>query len=794
MTPEDFETYGSEVVEEIVRSWTSTYQYHIARLDPEAGAASPACRYVVAFSLPLNAVPVPCDVLRVFFSLVAAEEPMVVFNLESHDLQQYWVLQKDSQTNRWRPVPGQQLISLGFDSFESFIEARLNEKDGSRTVLDLRTPFEESRLLPPPAYSDSEDGEEGDDWDEEGSQAQDNLLAPSITHDNTTHADRELMRSALQAAGLPCDGNLSLPEILASIFDAADETSCGLLHHHEVMQLLTSTLSGLGLELWDIHLLAASAQENAEGLIEYKAFVQAAPEIIEALQFRRLAYKKAGFPKAIVTPEAVQICHGDEIAETVRTLTELFDQCADPNLEGMMTRSCFKDCLACRHDRISPQELQHLMQMMPEDEDGRVTYADLQENLEMLRVDSLHNALVETDIASLRKHIILLLRRQGLNADCSMYLWNLKRVLLQADQLCLSRLQIHVLLCMTSANMKGMVNCYDFLQVCCAVIPHMFSSELFVAFAANVANEQADATKRAELAELEAMTKGMTAAAGGGEEEEKAPVEEAVAEVDREQVEKSLTHAFSLLDDGRRGVLSAETLHKVLTSADAQVQGCQLSDAELVGLAAEMSVDQNGDVAYKEHVQTWVPILFELRKSRLYETYLVKEPFKEIKKPDLTELEKQFPVLPPELTQIGERRGSRRHSKGSKPSKECDEDGESGKRSRLRRSDVARESTSSAVGQGSSNLHMLRLGKMNRSPEEGVAGTGSKMIQRKSTLEGKRTISLEEQPPVYGVGGRGEERRRQRGLIPEPIQRRSSKRLSSKDPPRRASSKDASGL
>merc|ERR1719161_1060954 len=134
----------------------------------------------------------------------------------------------------------------------------------------------------------------------------------------------------------------------------------------------------------------------------------------------------------------------------------------------------------------------------------------------------------------------------------------------------------------------------------------------------------------------------MTAAAV---EEEQAPAaEEVVAEVDREQVEKSLTHAFSLLDDGRRGVLAAETIHKVLTSADAQVQSCQLSEAELIGLAAEMSLDQNADVAYKEHVQTWVPILFELRKSRLYEPYLVKEPFREIQKPDLTRLEEEFPL------------------------------------------------------------------------------------------------------------------------------------------------------
>merc|ERR1719160_184048 len=398
-----------------------------------------------------------------------------------------------------------------------------------------------------------------------------------------------IMKKALQAAGLPHEGKVSLPNVVACIFDAADEASSGLLHHHEVMELLTSTLPGMGLELWDIHMLMSSAQENEEGLIEYKTFVQAAPEIVQALRLRRAAYTASGLPLATVTQEAVQIVNGDEINETVRVLTELFEQCADPSLEGLMSRSCFHDCLACRHDRISPQELQRLMQMMPEDEYGRVQYAELQPNLENLRAEAIHNALVETDVESLRKHLILLLRRHGLTSDGTMPIWNLKRVLLQADQLCLTRLQIHVLLCMSVPNMNGMVDINDFLKVTCSVIPQMFDSEHFSNFAQNAANEQADATRRAELAELEAMTKGLQAA--NKNKEEGPPTEETVGEVDREQVEKSLTHAFSLLDDGRRGVLPPDTIHKVLTSANQEVQSCQLSDPELRGLIAEIVVD-----------------------------------------------------------------------------------------------------------------------------------------------------------------------------------------------------------
>jgi len=679
MTPEEFQADGAAIVDQIVSSWTTKYLFHIAKLETQDSH-----KYEVAFSQPLAGTPVPAEVLRVIFSLEAlpsatGKNSALAFQFESSDLVHYWALASSLNAKGWKPVEGQQFLSLGYGSFESFIESRLNEKDNVRTVLDLRTDFEESRLLPPPAYSESDEEGSGDfDFtDEDGAGAQDEGFMTIPAVDVSGLPEKLMMEKALQAAGLPHEGNVSLPDVIACIFDAADETSSGLLHHHEVMQLLTSTLPGLGLELWDIHMLMSSAQENEGGLIEYKAFVQAAPEIIQALRLRRASYTASGLPKTTVTPEAVQIVNGEEINETCRVLMEILEQCADPSLEGLMSRSCFHECLACRHDRISPQELQRLMQMMPEDEDGRVTYAELQPNLENLRAEAIHNALVETDISSLRKHLILLLRRHGLTSDSTVPIWNLKRVLLQADQLCLTRIQIHVLLCMSVPNFHGMVDVNDFLKACCGVIPRMFDSEHFSNFAQNAANEQAEVTRRAELAELEAMTKGMQAAAKT-EEQGPAAEEQPVVEVDREQVEKSLTHAFSLLDDGRRGCLPAETMFKALTSADAQVQSCQLSDPELRGLAAEIVLDQNGEVAYKDHVQTWVPILFELRKTKIYEPYLQREPFVNtpgLKAPDLSQLEEEFPLLPPELVQLGgERRHSRRLSKGSKnSSKEYDE-------------------------------------------------------------------------------------------------------------------------
>jgi len=328
----------------------------------------------------------------------------------------------------------------------------------------------------------------------------------------------------------------------------------------------------------------------------------------------------------------------------------------------------------------------------------------------------------------------------------------------------------------------------------------MFDSKHFTNFAEDVANAQADATRRAELAELEAMTKGMQVAGGANAEEEGAVVEE-VVEVDREQVEKSLTHVFSLLDDGRKGTLPAETMFRALTSTDVQVQSCQLSEPELRGLVAELVLDGNSEVAYKDHVQTWIPILFELRKSRIYEPYLQKDPFQHapgLKSPDLTLFEEEFPLLPPEMIQLGgERKGSRRLSKGSKgSSKEYEET--TVKRTRLRAGAANTRQVTRDSGIGSSVMGVVKMkrtstmdpagSKRNSKDRHDIIGVDG-TVKRKPTLEGRASVSMEDEHP--SGAGRGERRRAARGVIaPLPPRRNSKDRPGSKDAIARVGSKD----
>lgn len=69
--------------------------------------------------------------------------------------------------------------------------------------------------------------------------------------------------------------------------------------------------------------------------------------------------------------EAIELCFGEEIEEVARTMREAFGQ-ADPASQGTLTRHEFRSCLMSKMDRLSFQEVQMLMQMCREDEQGNV--------------------------------------------------------------------------------------------------------------------------------------------------------------------------------------------------------------------------------------------------------------------------------------------------------------------------------------------------------------------------------------------------------------------------------------
>merc|ERR1711903_164763 len=72
-----------------------------------------------------------------------------------------------------------------------------------------------------------------------------------------------------------------------------------------------------------------------------------------------------------------------------------------------------------------------------------------------------------------------------------------------------------------------------------------------------------------------------------------------------------------------------------------------MGDAELRGFIAEADIEEkHNEIQYVEHIKSWVPIIFELRKSRVYDNILAKDWGVDAGNLiDLSEYEDRFPLI-----------------------------------------------------------------------------------------------------------------------------------------------------
>lgn len=385
------------------------------------------------------------------------------------------------------------------------------------------------------------------------------------------------------------------------------------------------------------------------------------------------------------------------------------------------------------------------MQMLPEDEDGFIMIDELIEYLEHLRTDAMLNALVESDVLSLRTQLVLGFRRLGLGEEEKLNVWVIKDALLQADQICLTRLQIHVLLCLANPDSFGFVQIAEFLGVCCTIIPHMFNAIQFVETAEKMILDHAESQRRAENEELAALGGKMNK---GGEEGEENVV---VVDVDPETVEKTLQQILTLNDDQHRTppALQPETIYNILSVNEKELQTIQLTSFEIVGFLAEMHLDSDGFVAYIDHIKKWVPIIFEQRKNQLLGRYTQVNAYETLMldPPDLRKLESLFPLLPhvhnfAKGGRSGRRSGSKRRASvgdsdfgsigaGSKREQSTDSKGSPVRRASV--SGVRMERAGSKIGLGG-------------------LGAGRRMSSKAALGDGHHLVSAATKEPPAGRG------------------------------------------
>lgn len=259
----------------------------------------------------------------------------------------------------------------------------------------------------------------------------------------------------------------------------------------------------------------------------------------------------------------------------------------------------------------------------------------------------------------------------GITPDGPVPIWTLREVL-DNSGLCLSKMHIHVLLCLSSMNRQGQVVWEEFVSVVQRVLPPLFDSDSLMETADQISKMMADAEAQAEFEELRGLSvrdpkQKQRASLAARRRSKLRSTSHAQLQLqadegdqgelpDRESVEKTLVHLFTVLDDRRKGSVPAQVFVSVMhywsarngtnsTPAEAGnplplnsassssggaalaaerryadiVMSCRLTPAEVTGFVAEAKVDPLvQEISYTEHIKAWVATIFEIRRSHFW--------------------------------------------------------------------------------------------------------------------------------------------------------------------------------
>eukprot|EP00916_Digyalum_oweni_P015153 GHVL01024727.1.p1 GENE.GHVL01024727.1~~GHVL01024727.1.p1 ORF type:complete len:569 (+),score=168.50 GHVL01024727.1:60-1766(+) len=542
-------------IKNIVDTWTDSYAYQIE----EKKSNNILSLWTVRFLRPTKEKPVPDAVCHVHF---------IIDESKPEDDQISWIFENQNLIQSKK-------ISIPVKNIQKLIDRIIKEKRDIRAKHDLKTDYEIDRL---------ENSELGVEL---------NKILKTESESSTKFAeDSPIVYSS---------DDISLDKLLFNIFDAADEISCGILTHVEVCDLLNAT-PNIGLNEWDmIHLMTKTLEyEDNDHNIKYLEFVKSAPTTINRLKSK---YEYGECEKLKITSTELSLCYGDEIDMTSECLIDDFENIEKEyynTCTGWLKRNDFEKCLKNRIDRLSYIEISMILQICPENDDGLLQYSTFPNILQSLRIDFINNAIIENNPIALKNHLNEII--QLLYNDKYLTIWDINIILQKTDLICLSRWQIHTILCALKTDNDGQVDIDHFYNAVQKILPRICSVNAIHNDAESIAQEKAINLQKAEAKQLQAL-------ADGGVSKNEDIKKEDDSSVDRDILIRHMRELFQLIAQGKSSITTSvfiQTLNneKLLTL---------MSDSEIRGFIGEAILDDN-KIYWEAHMTKWIPVVYQFRK------------------------------------------------------------------------------------------------------------------------------------------------------------------------------------
>jgi Ca2+-binding EF-hand superfamily protein len=179
------------------------------------------------------------------------------------------------------------------------------------------------------------------------------------------------------------DGEGEVPERMSNddlivkvgqLFDQADQDGNGFLDRKEFKQVFVSLKEELGLSNKVIKQIMAEADENDDGVIEYREFVPMAVDVINIIEAKQDFKENQEMDKMDAVEDAKDfLLHGMPRDTLEEMLKSAFIK-ADKDKSGYLDRKEFKQCLKASGLGFTKKEINVMMSEVDLDGDGKITY------------------------------------------------------------------------------------------------------------------------------------------------------------------------------------------------------------------------------------------------------------------------------------------------------------------------------------------------------------------------------------------------------------------------------------
>eukprot|EP00239_Pterosperma_sp_CCMP1384_P001090 CAMPEP_0197856106 /NCGR_PEP_ID=MMETSP1438-20131217/27912_1 /TAXON_ID=1461541 /ORGANISM="Pterosperma sp., Strain CCMP1384" /LENGTH=454 /DNA_ID=CAMNT_0043471453 /DNA_START=104 /DNA_END=1468 /DNA_ORIENTATION=+ len=384
-----------------------------------------------------------------------------------------------------------------------------------------------------------------------------------------------------------------IQDFCVELFMGYDVDSNGCLDRKEFKAAMRS--SELGFNTKEIRAIMAEADENGDGLIEYKEFLPLMVQIIHSLKAKHEVAAAAQQAEEAMRKEMeMQLLHGISKEELEGMMASVF-QSADTDGSGGLSKEEFRSCLKSAELGLTKKEINLLLSECDVDGDGNIVYSEFvplcfDVLVERFKDQVMQNAALQSD-DGLQQMILTefqAMDKKGTgflnNSQCKTALTKVS-----SEFIGLTQLQICSLLSNAAPNGEGNIDYAKFSMVAAAMIWTMVDLDA--------------QTKRVEAIQKMSQTAGAEFLHGHNEETVKAV----------------LMAAFKDADADGNGTLEAgEIIHVLGTLGAGELS---LTESEIQALIATVDSDGDGRLDYVELVNFMYDVLTHLnRENFIYDT------------------------------------------------------------------------------------------------------------------------------------------------------------------------------